>query len=365
MTSPLRVSRPFSVCWAVVFLAAAVSSCSETSGSGLRGKRGSEALPLVPPTAEPDVAIGVLDGAEDLVFGKIWDVALTSEGGLVVIDRHYLNLRWFGPDGAFLGKAGRTGSGPGEFREPFDVDVVAEDRVGVIDRSLLRISQFQLQNSEIRLVNEIPVNLRGDQFCATDSGFVVLSIDESRNASLFRLNPSGEVVSHFGELLHEVDPEVELRGHSSRWTLNTGKLTCNPSDLTSYQLHYNLPYLRAFDRTGKEIWRTRMADASAMHVHLVNDRFVAHGPDPETGVIDQGQALFFWGRDTLAVALEAVPFPRGPSTYQLRLFRASTGEELRRYTAPMIVSGKNETHLFGYVNYPFPQIFKYRRPPSH
>ena len=324
----------------------------------------SEPVLLVPPAAEPDVVIGAIDGAEEVVFGKIWDVSLTSDGGFVAIDRHYLNLRWFGPDGAFIGKAGRTGSGPGEFREPFDVNVTTSDRVQVIDRSLLRISEFELGDSEIRLVDELPLNLRGDQFCATDSGFVILSIDENKNASLFRLNRKGEVVSHFGELLHEVDPEVELFGRSSRWTLNTGKLWCNPSDMTSYQLHSNLPYLRGFDKRGKEIWRARLADASAMHVFLVKGRYVAHGPDPETGVIDQGQALFSWGEDTLAVALETVPFPRGPSSYQLRLVRASTGEELIRYTAPMIVAGKNETHFLGYVNYPFPQIFKYRRTQS-
>ncbi|MEN8144530.1 MAG: BF3164 family lipoprotein [Gemmatimonadota bacterium] len=69
---------------------------------------------------------------------------------LVVLDRfadlavHVLRRS----SGAYVGGSGREGDGPGEFRAPWNMEIVGEARVGILDLKLQRISWFSLQDYE-------------------------------------------------------------------------------------------------------------------------------------------------------------------------------------------------------------------------
>jgi hypothetical protein len=164
-----------------------------------------------------------------------------------------------------------------------------------------------------------------------------------------------ELVDTFAEPIDETPPEALASGFDHPRVFNTGELLCEEESDRIFLLHGNVPYLRAFDGGGRELWRTRLMDAYGMRLYLVRDRYVAYGSESETGVVDHGRALFLWGEDSLGVSLER-RLSRDEARYEMRLVQASTGEELKQYATPMIVVGVERGRLVGYVNHPYPEI---------
>ncbi len=68
-----------------------------------------------------DLSIGVLDGAEELMFGSIGSMAVDEEGGIYAFDRRVPALRHFDSQGEYIGTLGREGGGPGEYGEWSDM----------------------------------------------------------------------------------------------------------------------------------------------------------------------------------------------------------------------------------------------------
>jgi hypothetical protein len=60
---------------------------------------------------EPIVAIGALDGPDEEVFGRIEAIAIDNAGNVFVLDALAHEVRWFGPDGAFRGRAAAVAYG--------------------------------------------------------------------------------------------------------------------------------------------------------------------------------------------------------------------------------------------------------------
>jgi len=63
-------------------------------------------------------SIGIDMGDSNYVFGTISDVALTTNGNIVILDMQKPSISIFTPDGVFIRNVGRQGSGPGEFLYP-------------------------------------------------------------------------------------------------------------------------------------------------------------------------------------------------------------------------------------------------------
>lgn len=62
-----------------------------------------------------DLAIGVLQGPEELMFGDVSRLAEDPDGGIYVLDAQLPVIRHFDRTGKSLGTVGRSGSGPGEY----------------------------------------------------------------------------------------------------------------------------------------------------------------------------------------------------------------------------------------------------------
>lgn len=102
---------------------------------------------------EPALAVGELDGPEELLFGHIASVARDGAGNLVVADSRAGEIRVFDAQGRHLRTFGGMGEGPGEFRMlsgawPVPNGIVAVDgeqqritRFGA-DGSLIATSRF-------------------------------------------------------------------------------------------------------------------------------------------------------------------------------------------------------------------------------
>lgn len=70
-----------------------------------------------PATLVEELAIGTLEGQEELMFGFVQDIAVDREGGIYAFDGQVPALRYFDAAGRYLRTLGRDGSGPGEYRD--------------------------------------------------------------------------------------------------------------------------------------------------------------------------------------------------------------------------------------------------------
>lgn len=81
-------------------------------------------------------SIGVELGDPDYVFGSIEATAHTALGNILVLDRPACSVVEYTPEGEFVRRMGRSGSGPGEFLNPLSMVRLGDGRVAVIDINL-------------------------------------------------------------------------------------------------------------------------------------------------------------------------------------------------------------------------------------
>src|SRR5690606_26237756 len=91
---------------------------------------------------ERAVRIGVVDGEAEYVFGRIGGVWVAPDGRIFVGDAQAREIRIFSTEGEFVGRLGRTGEGPGEFRHVDGIGAAPGGGVAVLDGMLNRVSVF-------------------------------------------------------------------------------------------------------------------------------------------------------------------------------------------------------------------------------
>ena len=64
--------------------------------------------------AEYLLTIGTMDGPPELLFGDVAGIEVLEDGIVAILDRQASEVRTFSPDGSFLRRISRQGSGPGE-----------------------------------------------------------------------------------------------------------------------------------------------------------------------------------------------------------------------------------------------------------
>ena len=79
----------------------------------------------------PTVAIGTMDGEEPYQLHTVSDAARGGNGQILVLNTSTAEVRVFDANGRYLRSIGRRGRGPGEFRYPTEIRVLAGDSVMV------------------------------------------------------------------------------------------------------------------------------------------------------------------------------------------------------------------------------------------
>lgn len=74
--------------------------------------------------AEYILTIGDMEGPPEMLFAEVAGVELLDDGTVAVLDRDAAEIRQFSPDGSFLRRISRRGSGPGEISGDFTVGLV-------------------------------------------------------------------------------------------------------------------------------------------------------------------------------------------------------------------------------------------------
>lgn len=133
--------RTRSIC--LILGAASVVSCSSQ-----------EVVPEPRSELEPLVRIGLVDGPDEYLFDQVLDVSVTTAGEMVVTDRSG-RIRVFDAAGNFQRVLGRKGRGPGEYLEPFVVEILGESGLRIYDRQLRKLSIHSPDGAHIssRVVN--------------------------------------------------------------------------------------------------------------------------------------------------------------------------------------------------------------------
>ena len=94
-------------------------------------------------TVEQDLRIGQADGEPQYQFGQIAGIDVGSDGRIYVYDQQASEVRVFGPEGEFVARMGKPGSGPGELGQGAGPLMVGPgDTVLIPDIAQQRVTRF-------------------------------------------------------------------------------------------------------------------------------------------------------------------------------------------------------------------------------
>lgn len=91
---------------------------------------------------EEELRIGTMDGTGPDLFGYLYDIAVDDYGRIYALDEQAREVRVFHPDGRYLRTIGRSGSGPGEFKNPGALRWDDGGRLWVVDPGNARYAIF-------------------------------------------------------------------------------------------------------------------------------------------------------------------------------------------------------------------------------
>jgi len=124
-------------------------------------------------------------GRDEGTFGSI-DAAVISYSGIVIVaDRSQRRLVLIFPSvERDVRVVGRTGSGPGELREPKSLQLVDDSVVTLLDRGLSRFTRFTMSGIGLRIAGTTAVTPRPDDACYLRDRLVAFRYDPVRRMML-------------------------------------------------------------------------------------------------------------------------------------------------------------------------------------
>lgn len=179
--------------------------------------------------------IGGLDDEENLL-GLVRAAARDEEGNVYLLDTQLVTVLVYDADGRFVGELGREGDGPGEFRRPRDLVLLADGTVGVVQGfpgSIIRIARDGTPAGRIDLAGD-PVDggffaLRKVMTVGEDLVYAGSHItrEENRRTSrtrIVRCDPAGGIRATYYEFEYERDITDTRRDEThdffpSAWTV--------------------------------------------------------------------------------------------------------------------------------------------------
>lgn len=110
--------------------------------------------------------LGGYSEAPEEFFGVISDIVADDQNNFYVLDAQLSEVRIFDQSGAWVNTIGREGEGPGEFRRPQDLNLMADGTVGVVQP---RPSKMILLTPTGDPAGEYTITPRGEGFAALSS----------------------------------------------------------------------------------------------------------------------------------------------------------------------------------------------------
>jgi hypothetical protein len=137
------------------------------------------------PRLVEELRIGVAEGDEQYMFGRIEGFAIAPGGGIVVGDDQVPVLRMYDARGRYLRDIGRRGEGPGEYRSIAGLGTLPDGRIALWDNRIQRLTVYG-PDGKYRSSFHVPSGLfDSDRFRVSRDGSVyvkkVTAIDRSTN----------------------------------------------------------------------------------------------------------------------------------------------------------------------------------------
>lgn len=172
----------------------------------------------------PELVLGEIDGAEEVVFAAIIGLEVDAAGRIYVLDRQVNELRVFSPDGTHLWSVGRQGGGPNEYSNANGLEWMAPDTLLIIDQ---RGNRYTVLTKDGEYVRSVPRQLpfygwmfRGGYWDGKIYEHYYVGSEEDRHPALFGTSlldgssvpdsvPPGDVSSHLpGDTIMLPEPEA-------------------------------------------------------------------------------------------------------------------------------------------------------------
>jgi len=157
----IRVSALPPLPLAAAACALVAGGCSDSPETGLPSE-----LPLLT-VGEPTLEIGVVDGADEYLFGAIASVVSLSDGSIAVSDAGSSRITVYDHDGVFQRRWGQRGDGPAEFQNLSRLYPLGTDSLLAANGFVARVSVFHVDGTFGRALPA--VELTGDPVFSLDS----------------------------------------------------------------------------------------------------------------------------------------------------------------------------------------------------
>jgi hypothetical protein len=206
--------------------------------------------------------------------GIVADAAMDSNGRVYILDPSVPRVVITDAHLRSLGHFGRRGSGPGEFRDPVSLGVVAGGEVAVLDRALGRITLFEIERSgaSARPVRTIPLDFGSEWMCALPGGnFLIYGLHGGQ-----RLH----VVGADGRVLRSFAPAEPGLSPMALSLLTRGRMACDPRRDEVLVSSRFLPSVETYRiSTGVSTWNGRLEPFRATTVSDAGAQVtIASGP---------------------------------------------------------------------------------------
>jgi 6-bladed beta-propeller protein len=174
-----------------------------------------------------ELRIGELEGAEEYTFGIIMDALAGKDGSIFVAEFRPASIRVYDANGKFLRKAGREGSGPGEYQQIGGLAVLNDGKIAVYDPALGRVSILDAQGNFMRSFQLQTGFFTNDAFHVDDAGHFYVKASAQlpnpgelgldRPVNWIKASSTGQVLDTFPQPVGRTPP-VQLYGgpHDSR-----------------------------------------------------------------------------------------------------------------------------------------------------
>ncbi len=93
---------------------------------------------------EEELSIGLVEGPEEYMLNRPFDVKVADDGTIFVFDWGDVCIKVYDKDGKYLRTVGQRGQGPGDFGSLIYMALSSDGKIFVMDSRLRRISEFKM-----------------------------------------------------------------------------------------------------------------------------------------------------------------------------------------------------------------------------
>lgn len=208
-------------------------------------------------SGEAGLEVGELESPASHVFGQIRDVEALSDGGFLVLDGRWMNVRRYSSTGGWLSEIGRRGDGPGEFQAPRSLAMLDDSTLLVLGGGR-RINEFRLRAAEFLYIRDIHLDFFGRDLCVMNGRAFVQGAH--RDQGIHEIDSEGRAVESFHAApQHGFDLGAGWKAVLDDQAL-TGFIACLPDVGLVVVASSWLPTLFAYDALGNLVWRTTIPE---------------------------------------------------------------------------------------------------------